>query len=210
MKTDFLKNLAIEEKVTGLTRAQKLLVFAATFIVLVGLFYFLIYKDQDARLKSLNATISTQEKRLATLKQAAARAPALEKEVAEAQEEFEHLLSFLPDQKEIPALLENVSKVGAEVGLENILFQPQPEQLREFYAVIPIRLEIRGTYHELGVFFDRVSKLNRILKVEALNMIRQKEAQKLQVTCTIVTYRFVEGEGKGAGGAPAKGAPAKK
>ena len=209
MKIDFLKNIAIQEKVTGLTRVQKILVFVGTLVVLVAAFYFLLYKDQGERIKKLKATISDQEKKLVTLKQAAARAPVLEKELAEAQEEFERLLAFLPDQKEIPALLENVSKVGAEVGLENILFQPQAEQVREFYAVIPVRLDLRGTYHELGVFFDRVSKLNRILKVEALNMVRQKDTQDLQVGCTIVTYRFVE-EGQGKKETPGKGAPPKK
>jgi type IV pilus assembly protein PilO len=90
------------------------------------------------------------------------------------------------------------------VGLENILFQPQAEQPREFYAIIPIRLDLIGTYHKLGVFFDSMSKLNRILKVENLTMTRQKGASVLQVGCTVMTYRFLEKP------AEAPGAPKKK
>ena len=118
----------------------------------------------------------------------------LEKELAQSEEELTKLLTLLPDQKEIPGLLENVSRLGAKVGLENILFQPQPEVIQEFYAIIPIRLDLLGTFNDLGVFLDNISKLNRILKVESLTLTRQKDKQAslLQVGCTVVTYRFLE------------------
>jgi type IV pilus assembly protein PilO len=58
--------------------------------------------------------------------------------------------------------------------------------------VIPVRLELVGSYHQLGVFFDRVSKLDRIVKFDNLSLTRLKEPPKLQVSCTVVTYRFVE------------------
>ena len=66
----------------------------------------------------------------------------LEKEFAQSQDELTKLLMLLPDQKEIPGLLENVSRLGSKVGLENILFQPQPETVEEYYAVIPIRIDL--------------------------------------------------------------------
>jgi type IV pilus assembly protein PilO len=84
-----------------------------------------------------------------------------------------------------------VSQLGAQVGLENILFQPQPEQVQEFYAIIPIRLDLLGRFHELGTFFDKISKLDRILKVENLSLARREDSS-LQVGCTIVTYRFLD------------------
>jgi type IV pilus assembly protein PilO len=73
-----------------------------------------------------------------------------------------------------------------------VSFQPQPEQLHDFYAAIPVRLELIGSYHELGAFLDRVSKLDRIVKVDNLSLTRLKQPPKLQVSCTVVTYRFVE------------------
>ncbi|MFZ0932144.1 MAG: type 4a pilus biogenesis protein PilO, partial [Syntrophobacteraceae bacterium] len=53
---------------------------------------------------------------------------------------------------------------------------------------------LRGTFNDLGVFLDSISKLDRILKVESLTLTRQKDKQGalLQVACTIVTYRFLE------------------
>lgn len=75
----------------------------------------------------------------------------MQKELEQAEEEFARLLSFLPDQKEIPGLLEKVSQLGRKWGLR-ISFQPQAEMPKEFYAMIPVRLDLIGTYHELGIF----------------------------------------------------------
>jgi type IV pilus assembly protein PilO len=182
----------LQEKISALKPRQRVVLFVGTFFFLVAAFYFLQYQPQSEAIAKSRAELAEQEKRLVALQKAAAALPALQEELAKAEEEFAHLLSLLPDQKEIPALLETVSQLGAQVGLENILFQPQPEQSREFYATIPIRLDLIGTYHKLGVFFDSMSKLNRILKVESLSITRQKGAAVLQVACTIITYRFLE------------------
>jgi len=181
----------LQEKLENLTSVQRAMVFAATFIILGGAFYFLRYKPDAQHIAGLKANIKQQENRLVELKRAAAQVEVLEKEVAESEKELAKLLAMLPDQKEIPGLLDSVSQLGAQVGLENILFQPQPEQIQEFYAVIPIRLDLLGRYHELGTFFDQISKLNRILNVENLAITRRNDSS-LQVGCTIVTYRFLE------------------
>jgi len=194
------------EKLSALTPLHKGLVVAATFMVLGAGFYFLKYQDQVNKIQKLRVAIADQERKLNSLKQAAVQVAALQKELEQSEEEFKRLLSFLPDQKEIPGLLEKVSQLGAQVGLENILFQPQVEQAKEFYAMIPVRLDLIGTYHELGTFFDRISKLNRILKVDSITLTRQKDSARLQVNCTIVTYRFVEKPPQPAPAAP----PAKK
>ncbi len=204
MILDRLSLAPLQEKISSLTPQQRVMLFVGTFFILVAAFYFLQYKPQSEAIDKSETVLSEQKKRLEALKEAAAKLPALQEELARADEEFAHLLSLLPDQKEIPALLETVSQLGAQVGLENILFQPQPEQPREFYAIIPIRLDLIGTYHKLGVFFDSMSKLNRILKVENLTMTRQKGGSVLQVGCTIITYRFLEKPAEAAGAPKSK------
>jgi type IV pilus assembly protein PilO len=192
MKKDSFSLGVLQEKLGELSPPQRILLFVITLALLGGGFYFLKYKDQAANIRRLQTSVSEQEKKLVALKQAAVEVDKLKLELAESEEKLKQVLSFLPDQKEIPGLLDNISQLGAEVGLENILFQPQPEQPREFHAAIPIRLDIVGTYHELGVFLDRLSKLNRILKVENLNLTKQKDGSDLQVGATVVTYRFVD------------------
>ncbi|MCU0574205.1 MAG: type 4a pilus biogenesis protein PilO [Syntrophobacteraceae bacterium] len=192
MKKDSASLGVLQEKLGELTPLQRLLLVLVTVLLLGGAFYFLKYKDQAQNIRRLQTSILEQQKKLETLKLAAVEVEKLQKELAQSEEQLRQVLSLLPDQKEIPGLLDNISQLGAEVGLENILFQPQPEQPREFHAAIPIRLDLVGTYHELGVFLDRVSKLDRILKVENLNLTRQKDGSTLQVGLTAVTYRFVD------------------
>lgn len=183
-----------QEKLSGLSTPRKVLVFVGTLAILGGAFYYLKFGGQLDTLNQLTGRIASQQQKLVTAKAAAAKVQVLEKELAQSQEELAKLLMLLPDQKEIPGLLENVSRLGTKVGLENILFQPQPEVLHEFYAVIPVRLDMVGSFNDLGVFLDSVSKLDRILKVESLTLTRAKDKQgsTLQVACNIVTYRFLE------------------
>jgi len=204
MNLDRFSLAVLQEKVASLTPQQRVMLFAGTFICMVAAFYFLQYQPRSEVMATLQTDLTQQETRLGVLKEAAAKLPALQEELARAEEEFAHLLSLLPDQKEIPALLETVSKLGAQAGLENILFQPQAEQAHEFYAVIPIRLDLIGSYHNLGAFFDSMSKLDRILKVENLTMTRQKGGSVLQVACTLITYRFLERPDEKAGAPKSK------
>ncbi len=192
-----MKNLsfaAFQEKLSDLSAAQKVLLFAGTLLAMGGIFYYLQFDSQMTTLTQLKDQIATQQRRLVTLKAAQAKVHVLEQELAQSEDELTKLLMLLPDQKEIPGLLENVSRLGAKVGLENILFQPQPETVEEYYAVIPIRIDLLGTFNDLGVFLDNISKLNRILKVQTLTLTRKtdKQASLLQVACTLVTYRFLE------------------
>ena len=193
MKTN-LSFTAIQEKLSALSTMHKVLLFVLTFALMGAAFYFLQFQEQLDTITRLKTQIAEQEKRIVTLKAAAAKVAELEKELAQSEEEFSVLLRLLPDQKEIPGLLESVSRLGSKVGLENILFQPQPEVPHEFYADIPVRLDLVGTFNDLGVFLDNISKLNRILKVESLTLTRQKDKREplLQVACTLVTYRFLE------------------
>lgn len=192
MRSDFLSIAPLQEKLEALSTLQRALLVVATLVILAGSFYFLKYKPQSERLQGLESKISQQEKRLSQLKKAASQIDTFREKLAASEEQLAELLALLPDEKEIPGLLDSISQLGAQVGLENVLFQPQPEQKHEFYAVIPVRLDLLGTYHELGVFYDKISKLNRILKVDSLNMTRQKDSSLLQVGCTIITYRFLE------------------
>jgi type IV pilus assembly protein PilO len=191
-----MKNLFAEfqEKISSLTVPQKVLLFAGTLLFMGAIFYFLQFQNQLDTIASLDSQIASQQRTLATVKAAAVRVKVLKKQIALSQQELSRLLMLLPDQKEIPGLLESVSRLGANVGLENILFQPEPEVLHEFYATIPVRLDLIGTFDNLGVFLDSVAKLDRILKVQSLKLVRQNKSQSalLQVTCEIVTYRFLK------------------
>jgi type IV pilus assembly protein PilO len=78
------------------------------------------------------------------------------------------------------------------VGLEFLLFEPKPEIRKEFYAEIPVAINVKGGYHDMAMFFDRVARLSRIVNVKNITMGREKEGEDLNTVCTAVTYKFVE------------------
>jgi type IV pilus assembly protein PilO len=144
-----------------------------------------------------------------------------EAEVGKLEHELTIALRQLPNSKELPVLLTDISGLGKSVGLEFKSFRPRSEIPRDFYAEVPIDIEFTGGFHEIASFFDLMAKLPRIVNVSELKMTIAKESAdttRLQVTGSATTFRFIEGAGssavpapagKGAGAAPAAKQPAK-
>jgi len=101
----------------------------------------------------------------------------------------------LPDTKEIPQLLTTISSLGKESGLNFLLFRPKPEVPKEFYAEIPVEIQVEGSYHEVASFFSKVGNLNRIVNIANVSMAkRHEEVEKmiLNTSCLATTFMFME------------------
>lgn len=129
---------------------------------------------------------------LATYRKKAARLEEFRKKKQEKEDEFYTALSALPDAKEIPSLLTAVSKSGSDSGLEFLLFKPEPEALKDFYAEIPVSINVKGGYHQIAQFFDRVSQLSRIVNIKDIVINYAQGGGLLTASCKAITYRFVE------------------
>jgi len=122
------------------------------------------------------------------------------KQVEELNVELTSALTQLPNEKEIPEILRNISALGKESKLNFTLFKPKPEEPQQFYARVPIELVFLGEYHSTGIFFDKVSKLPRIINVVNFSMVRAKDQSKskedteilVRTSCLVNTYRFIE------------------
>ena len=118
----------------------------------------------------------------------------------------------MPDKKEIPGLIEAVSEAGRNSGIDFLLFEPLPvvpvmnvkqgakgAGNEKFYSDIPIKVKISGTYQNTFDFFDKVSKLPRIINVEDLTLGERKESKsgedEIITSCTIKTYMFIDKTG---------------
>jgi hypothetical protein len=95
---------------------------------------------------------------------------AFEQEIAEMEKRLKQALRQLPDSKELPGLLTDVSSLGKDAGLEFTAFRPRDEIAKDFYAEVPIEVEFSGDFHDIARFFDKVSKLPRIVNVSQLQM----------------------------------------
>jgi type IV pilus assembly protein PilO len=142
------------------------------------------------------------DQQLATARTAAAQIGKFRQEMKDAEEDFRVSRNALPDKEEIPLLLTSISQFGHDAGLEFILFEPKPEINRDFYAEIPVSVTVAGNYHQVGVFFDKVSNLNRIVNIKDIKMIPPgkdtkmatpaNDATRLITSCSAVTYKFVD------------------
>ncbi len=176
---------------------QKVYILLGILALIAGLYWYLLYNPKTAELAELNVR---QEKLQAELNESmaiAADLPRFKAEVTRLNDELKKALLELPDKKEIPSLLTNISKLGIESGLEFIRFKPMNEVPSGFYAKVPVEISLKGTYHEVATFFDKVSKLSRIVNITNINMSGAKDEGGevvLTTPCLATTYRFIEGE----------------
>ena len=184
-------------KIEGLSKVQRILIFAGVFIAIIAIFVFVLYKPKWAEIEKLDKQLTALDKKLAVAKRNAANLEKFQKQMMEAEVQFKTAMKALPEREEIPSLLTSISRSGQDVGLEFLLFEPKSEVRKEFYAEIPVAMNVKGGYHDLALFFDKVARLSRIVNIRNISMSRAgEETLDLNTSCTAVTYKFVEPEPK--------------
>lgn len=184
-------NLAFE-KIGTLTIVQRLAICLITFIAIGGAYYYFVAMPKHTQLKQLKDTYHAQEQKLATFKKRAAEILKYEKLMAQKQEEFTIAMRALPDNRELPSLLTGISKAGSDAGLIIHLFQPDTENNKEFYKEIPVSIKAEGKYHQLTDFFHQITRLNRIVNINNVEVGSDKGGVSLIMSCKAVTYMFIE------------------
>jgi type IV pilus assembly protein PilO len=184
------------EDIKNMPPKYKLLLGVAGF-VLIGYFYF-FYFLQPALGKAveLKDNLGNLERQIVARQRVALQIEKHKKEIAQLKETLQMALSKLPEQKEIPGLLSAASKAGTSVGLEFILFEPMKPVPKEFYAEIPVRITVKGAFHNLAGFFDAVANLPRIITITDIkigNAVKREDGENiLTADCFLKTYMFLE------------------
>ncbi len=179
----------------ALSGLQKFLIFFVTIAVIGAGFYFFIFKPKFEKIEKLKQTLKTKKRTLVTYEAKAKILPQLEEKLKKLKEELNYAMAALPNEKEIPVLLTEISRAGTKTGLKFINFKPKPEQVKEgFYAVIPVSMVVQGRFHQHVHFFDEVSRLYRIVNINSISMQSTNGGHILNVSCEAETYRFVNKE----------------
>jgi type IV pilus assembly protein PilO len=158
---------------------------------------------QQAQLTSLRAQIDrglVAEKRL----------PEFRRELASLEAQMSRLRAVLPDERDVADLLRRVQGMATQSSLTILGFTPQAVNKKTIYVEWPIGLKLEGTYHDLGLFLERVSKFPRIINVSNLKVkAHDKSTNGATITaeCIATTFVLVE-QPKGAAAPAAPGAPA--
>jgi type IV pilus assembly protein PilO len=138
--------------------------------------------------------------------QRAANLDAYKAQLAEMERSFGAMLRQLPGKTEVPNLLVDISQTGLAAGLQEKLFQPGSEKSNGFYAELPIKIRLVGTYHDFGNFVSGIAALPRIVTLHDIQitpMDAKGGYDNLTMDVTAKTYRYIEDEG-GARGAKKK------
>lgn len=186
------------EKIEMLTKVQRILIFVASFLILIGAFVYFSYLPKIKAVQALEKRKTTLTSQLRTAKNKAKQLPAYREKKKKAQSDFLVAKKVLPEKKEIPSLLTSISQSGQDAGLEFLMFQPKGENSKNFYSEIPVSIKVSGGYHNVAVFFDNVARLYRIVNMRDIQM-KAGGAGGLTTTCTAVTYRFIEPKKQKAG-----------
>jgi type IV pilus assembly protein PilO len=165
------------------------------FIVLsVVLTYVFVYDEQVPELQKHEDTEQTLRTEFKAKHAKAVNLEVYKQQLKDIERSFGALLRQLPGKTEVPNLLVDISQTGLSAGLEEKLFQPQPEQKKDFYAELPIKITLTGSYHQFGEFVSGIAALPRIV---TLHDIEIKSATKdaydqLTLDLTAKTYRYLD------------------
>jgi type IV pilus assembly protein PilO len=150
------------------------------------------------KLDELAETQQSIESDQATLEQKRVKVNARaeeEKRIRDLQADVKRAEARLPEGREIADLLSNIAASARSAGLDLTLFRQKPETYSEFYADVPVQMEMRGTYHELAAFMDRVKRLDRIVNVSDIQLRQPRvegDVVLLTASCTATTFRFLD------------------
>lgn len=197
----------IIERLAKLPRGQRFVVYLLLYVVVGLLFMFTIYYPGTSELSTLKKNKENLQRQKAQVEARVANKEVFDQELERLGKELAIAKSELPSQREIPELLKGISQLGKKVGLEVRRFTPLPEERLEYVSEVPVELEVEGSFHEVAMFFDRLSKMNRVVYVQDIEMGRAVERGgkvSLTVAGKAVTFRFLTKE-ELAEGAKVKG-----
>jgi type IV pilus assembly protein PilO len=157
-------------------------------------YYFGLYRGEAERLTQLRGKELELQRKLSEVRSIAANIAAFEREITVLEAQLAVALRQLPNEKQLEVLLADISNLGKTAGVEIKSFKRESEQVHDFYAEVPIRVELEGTFHEIARFFDSVSRLPRIVNMGAIDMkVGSSSAAetRIVVSGTATTFRFV-------------------
>ena len=172
------------------------------FVIATGLLVWqFVYEGNLPELKAKQAEQATLWDTFLQKQSKAANLEAYRQQLAEIERSFGAMLRQLPGKTEVPNLLVDISQAGLAAGLQEKLFQPGAETRRDFYAELPIKIRLTGSYHEFGEFVSAVAALPRIVTLHNIQITQTRQrgvrgaaaaSDELTLDLTAKTYRYLE------------------
>ncbi|MDQ3618171.1 MAG: type 4a pilus biogenesis protein PilO [Pseudomonadota bacterium] len=173
-------------------------------LVIVGLAWYLFVSDRREELAGLERQETELRTEFETKQGRASNLEPLKQQLAQMEQQLQQMLRQLPSKTEMPDLIVDISQTAIATGISNELFQPGPEEPKEFYAEKPIALRMVGSYHQFGGFVSGVASLPRVVIMTMHDISLQPRSKDkdavitanspLELAGTVKTYRYLDEE----------------
>jgi type IV pilus assembly protein PilO len=177
------------------------------FLILTAvLIYFFVWDEQLPELQRREAVEHQLRQEFHTKHAKAVNLDLYKQQLKDIERSFGALLRQLPGKTEVPNLLVDISQTGLSAGLEEKLFQPQPELKKDFYAELPIKIRLTGSYHQFVQFVSGIAALPRIVTLHDIQItsVNKDAYDQLALELTAKTYRYMDEDEIAAGEADKK------
>lgn len=195
------------ERLAKLPRAYRIALLPVIAVLVGAAYTYLLYLPVQGELEAAQKREMELRRKLSEVRSVASNEEKVKQEIEVLERKLEVALRQLPDSKELPVLLTDITTLGKDAGLDFRSFRPRNEKRREFYAEVPIDIAFTGRFHDVAHFFDEVSRLPRIVNVDDLEVRIARESPTdtvLSVKGQATTFRFLKSEesakGKGRKG----------
>jgi type IV pilus assembly protein PilO len=178
--------------------AVRLTAVAICFVVVaIGLIYVFVWQDRMPDLQQREDQEQQLRNEFRAKHSKAVNLAVYKQQLSDIEKSFGALLRQLPSKTEVPNLLVDISQTGLAAALEEKLFQPGQEVKKDFYAELPIHIQLTGSYHEFGAFVSGIAALPRIVTLHDIQITplsKEKNAayDQLQLDLTAKTYRYLD------------------
>jgi type IV pilus assembly protein PilO len=183
------------DKLNKLPRAYRMAMMPAIVLIIAAAYVYFMYLPTKQQLTSASDQHLQLQRKLAEVRAVASNEDAVKAEIAALERKLREALRQLPDSKELPVLLTDITSLGKNAGLDFKGFRPKSEINKGFYAEVPIDIEFTGRFHDVAMFFDEVSRLPRIVNIGEMTINIANEdnfGTRLSVKGEATTFRFVD------------------
>ncbi len=202
MATSSIDVNQILQQVERLPTMARFGILAGVSVLVVAIYWGAMYSGERQKLQAKRGQLTQLQSEIAEARAVASNLKSFQEQREILRKELDNALQRLPNDTELPGLLTDISSLGKKSGLEIRSFNPGDKVNRGFYAEVPISLEFYGSYHELGVFFDRLSRLSRIVNITQLDMSLASDSgdkPMLQIKGVATTFQFVNSSNSASG-----------
>ncbi len=176
---------------------QKILVIVACFLIIIGLYVYLRYMPKMEELEGKQRNLAGLQTKLSQSKAVANNLPRFEAEFDQLKEKLAVALISLPSSDEVPKLIKDMESIGEDAGVRFISLKLLADIPKGFYAEVPVDMTLTGGYHDMGVFFNKLSTLPRIINISKIRIGSPKNVGgkiELNISCRATTFKFLEGK----------------